>query len=226
MTTRANWWRTEFASASVSFVCAALFSILSVLVITGKTASADHTLIVSLRALSSPLVTSVLLVVTFTSGKLALPVAILFTALLYRAAAPRTALFYAAACSSAQLLNAFFKHEIARARPHGVSPRLTAAGGYAYPSADVMMAVVIFALGAMLLSREVASFRMRVAVRVVAVVFVVAVAIARVYLGAHWPSDVLGGVLAGASASAFWVAALHAKDARLRRIPLTPIIER
>ena len=211
-------------AAGVSFVLAALFSLLSVLVIVGQTASADHALIVWLRAFSSPLLTSVLLAVTFTSGKLALPVAILFAALLYRNA-PRTALYYAAACLSAQLLNAFLKHEIARPRPHGVSPKLTAAGGYAYPSADVMMAVVIFALGAMLLSREIESLRLRVLVRAASALFVVAAAVARVYLGAHWPSDVLGGVLAGASASAFWVAALDAHDRRHGALPLSPIVD-
>lgn len=209
-------WRVDHVAAGMSFAFAAFFSILTMLVIAGRTASVDHSLIVGLRASASPLLTSVLLAVTFTSGKLALPAAILFAALLYRRVARRTAMFYAGACISAQLLNAFFKHEIGRARPHGISPKLTAAGGYAYPSADVMMAVVIFALGAMLLSREIESRQLRVAVRIIAALFVIAAAIARVYLGAHWPSDVLGGLLAGASCSAFWIAALRAKDERTR----------
>jgi membrane-associated phospholipid phosphatase len=29
-----------------------------------------------------------------------------------------------------------------------------------------------------------------------------------VYLGAHWPADVVGGVLAGVACSAFWLRAL------------------
>lgn len=214
--------RLDPVSAVVATLCLSLFCILTALVIEGRTAVLDHHLIDVLRAYATPVLTTVMLEVTFTSGRLAIPAAILIAFLLFRRVGWRTAWYYVAACLTAQLLNLVLKYSIGRARPHGISPKLTAAGGPSYPSADVMMAVVVFGLGAWVLSRTIDSAWRRAAARLIAVVFVAATAIARVYLGAHWPSDVLGAVLAGLTCSAFWTASALG-DARSPR--LTPLLE-
>jgi undecaprenyl-diphosphatase len=193
---------------SVGVVATLLFVILTTMVIAHRTASIDRELILSLRADATPLLTTFLLAVTFTSGKLAIPAVILFAAALYRLSGGRAAAYYIGACVTAQLLNAILKHAVYRVRPHGVSPLLTAAGGYSYPSADSMLAVVIFGLGALLLTWSLRSAALRLVAIGAAALFVIAAAIARVYLGAHWPADVLGGVLAGVACAAFWLRAL------------------
>jgi undecaprenyl-diphosphatase len=193
---------------SVGLIASILFVALLAMVITNQTAPIDRELILSLRSDAGPLLTTFLLAVTFTSGKLAVPVLILFAALLYWQGGTRAAACYIGACVTAEILNAILKHVVHRVRPHGVSPLLTAAGGYSYPSADAMLAVVIFGLGALLLTWSIRGGALRLAAIGAAALFVIAAAIARVYLGAHWPTDVLGGVLAGTACSAFWLRAL------------------
>lgn len=192
----------------VGVIASVLFVVLTTMVMLHQTASLDRELILSLRSGASPLLTTFLLAVTFMSGKLAVPVLILFAVVLYRQSGPRAAAYYIGAGVTAEILNAILKHGVYRVRPHGVSPLLTAAGGYSYPSADAMLAVVIFGLGALMLTWSIRSGALRLAAIGAAALFVIAAAIARVYLGAHWPADVLGGVLAGAACSAFWLRAL------------------
>lgn len=192
----------------VALAATALFAVLTALVLGEHTAAVDREMILSLRTGARPWLTTKLLAVTFTSGRLAVPAALLFGIALYRRCGIRTAGFYAGACVAAQALNAIIKHGVDRARPRDVSPQLTAAGGLAYPSADVMLAVVIFGLGTLLLTR---TFRACAVCRIAlsaSAIFVVLAAVARVYLGAHWPSDVLGGALAGIACAAFAIAAL------------------
>ncbi len=87
------------------------------------------------------------------------------------------------------------KQLVARPRPPGgdvVVPGVV----YSYPSGHVLEALTIFGMIAILLWR---TGRHRLLARVVgvfAVVFSLLVAVARVALDAHYPSDVLGGYLA------------------------------
>jgi membrane-associated phospholipid phosphatase len=200
--------RNAAIALNLGVIASVMFVVLTAMVIEHGTGVRDRAMILSLRSEAGPLLSTFLLAVTFTSGKLAIPALILCAALLYRQNGARTAAYYVGACVTAELLDVILKHLISRVRPHGVSPLLTAAGGYSYPSADSMLAVVIFGLGALLLTWSIRSAALRLMVVGMAGLFVIAAAVARVYLGAHWPADVLGGVLAGVACSAFWLCAL------------------
>ncbi|QIL19860.1 bifunctional DedA family/phosphatase PAP2 family protein [Thermomonas sp. HDW16] len=72
----------------------------------------------------------------------------------------------------------------------------TAAAGFGFPSIAVTMATVVFGFFAVLIAREFPG-RQRVWPYLVAGVATALVAFARLYLGAHWLSDVVAGVLLG-----------------------------
>jgi membrane protein DedA with SNARE-associated domain/membrane-associated phospholipid phosphatase len=75
--------------------------------------------------------------------------------------------------------------------------------GFSFPSAHVSTSLAIFGFLALLVAREL-PFRHRWLPYTTAGIMVVAVAFSRLYLGAHWFSDVLGG----ASVGLLWVTLL------------------
>src|SRR3569833_825340 len=178
--------RNAAIALSLGVIASIMFVVLTAMVIEHETGVRDRVMILSLRSEASPVLTAFLLAVTFTSGKLAIPALILCAAVLYRQNGARTAAYYVASCVCSELLDAILMLVFARVRPLGVSPLLTAAGGYSYPSADAKLAVVIFGLGALLLTWSIRSAALRLTTIGAAGLFVVAAAIARVYLGAHW----------------------------------------
>jgi membrane-associated phospholipid phosphatase len=100
-----------------------------------------------------------------------------------------------------------FKFLVGRPRPRGVN--------LGFPSGHVTAAAAFAVLALYLLSRERPSPAGRVGLLVLAVVLVGSVGFARVILNAHWPSDVIGGVLLGAgcaAAGAWWDAAYPAPE--------------
>ena len=88
------------------------------------------------------------------------------------------------------------KQLVARPRPPG-SDTVVPGVVYSYPSGHVLEAVAIFGIIAILLWRSSRPFWVRAGFAIAVAVFVVALAVARVAINAHYPSDVLAGFLAG-----------------------------
>ena len=82
-------------------------------------------------------------------------------------------------------------------------PAATVVTGFSFPSQTVMLAAVVYGFFAVLVAREMPG-RRRVWPYVVAALLVGLLGFARLYLGAHWLSD----VLAGASLGLVWITVL------------------
>jgi membrane-associated phospholipid phosphatase len=144
----------------------------------------------------TPALTTAALAVTGSSGDLAWVLAVVGGLLAVRSRPWWVgALAGAAALGLGQLLRLGLVTGIGRARPPAAD-WAAAASGYALPSGHTTSA----ALGAGLLCLGLARAlrgAWRVAAIAVAGCWAVAVGLTRVYLGVHWPSDVLGGWLLG-----------------------------
>ncbi|MEU8629695.1 phosphatase PAP2 family protein [Streptomyces sp. NPDC048669] len=106
------------------------------------------------------------------------------------------------------LLQQGIKAAVGRERPRWPDP-VDSAHYAAFPSGHAMTAVVSCGLLLWLLRRRGAGPRMWRAALVAAWVSVLGVGVTRLYLGVHWPSDVLGGWLLGAALAAFAVAGIR-----------------
>lgn len=96
------------------------------------------------------------------------------------------------------------KRVIDRPRP-AVASWIGHFSGSSFPSGHATQVAACFAMAALVLAAG-ASTRRRVAVWGAAVTVILAVGISRVYLGAHWPSDVMAGWALGA----LWVCGVAA----------------
>ncbi|MCW2872019.1 phosphatase PAP2 family protein [Actinacidiphila oryziradicis] len=109
----------------------------------------------------------------------------------------RTALWLVVCGVAGSVLEQGVKSAVGRARPRWPDP-VDSASYAAFPSGHAMTAAVV--CGALLwlfLRRTGAGVWWRGAAWALAVVSVVGVGFTRVYLGVHWPSDVVGGWLFG-----------------------------
>lgn len=110
------------------------------------------------------------------------------------------------------------KYGIQRARPMELS--YSGASAFSFPSGHATMAAVIFGILAVLVSHSMGRWG-RALVYATCAVLVVAIAYSRVYLGAHWFSDVLAGLLFGVvMMAAFGVAIEAIPPRRIRPLGL------
>ena len=98
-----------------------------------------------------------------------------------------------------------FKFVVGRPRPRGVN--------WGFPSGHVTAATTFAVILLYILTRERVSPAARGILTAAAIALVAAVGFARVILNAHWPTDVLGGVLlgAGCAAAGAWWDARHSE---------------
>ena len=78
---------------------------------------------------------------------------------------------------------------------------------YSYPSGHAVLSTAFYGFGAYLVWRSALPFSARLAIVVAIVLWILAIGWSRLALGAHFPSDLLGGYLLGASALCFEIAA-------------------
>ncbi|RVU18128.1 phosphatase PAP2 family protein [Methylobacterium oryzihabitans] len=121
----------------------------------------------------------------------------------------RAALFVVAAIGGGEILSTVLKLFFRRPRPdlvpHGMET-FTAS----FPSGHAMLSAIAYLTLAILLARVERGRRVKAFVMTLGVVTTLLVGVSRLYLGVHWPSDVLAGWCIGAAwASLCWFVALQ-----------------
>lgn len=124
-----------------------------------------------------------------------------------------TALATALAIVSGGFAVDLIKGQVLRARPDLV-PHLVQVSGYSFPSGHATSSAVVYLTLAALAGQITPDRAARRYLLVVAVLLVGAIGCSRVYLGVHWPSDVLSGWCFGTLwALGWWTATAQARAA-------------
>lgn len=107
------------------------------------------------------------------------------------------------------------KQLVARPRPEGTDPRIPGVV-YSFPSGHVLEALTILGIVTIRTWRARRSRGLQIGLVVVVVVWVLLVGLSRMALNAHYPSDVLAGVLGGLAALGFYGVMVPARRDRAR----------
>jgi undecaprenyl-diphosphatase len=199
-----------FAGAAAALL---LFAWLADQVFHRATIQFDATVRDGVHSFASPALTWFFRVVTqFGSEKFLIPFGAFVVWRLVKAGRRRGAILFAVAAAGAEALDFFLKLLFRRTRPE-VFFGLTAPHTYSFPSGHSMLSACFFGVLAALVTVRMASFARRAAVWAGAGFATLLIGLSRIYLGVHYPSD----VLAGYAAAVIWVLSVRAGYAVLLR---------
>jgi undecaprenyl-diphosphatase len=156
----------------------------------------DHAVISVIQGFESPRLTVLMKGFTFIGSSMTVVIIGLITILfLYFVLHHRFELiFFIVMLASTGILNFLLKQYFVRQRPD--LHRLIEETGYSFPSGHSMEAFALYASLAFLLWRHISTRTGRSITIVLCIVMIVFIGISRIYLGVHYPSDVIGGYLA------------------------------
>lgn len=149
----------------------------------------------------SPLLTEVMKTLTILgTAPILIFIAVLTCFELYRQKHFQDALMVPIALAGGALLNELLKNIFHRPRPFG--HRLVEATGFSFPSGHAMISAAFYGFLAYLVWLNLKESRLRYPATAIIVLGIFAIGVSRIYLGVHYPSDVIAGFAAGA----FWLA--------------------
>ncbi len=171
-----------------------VFVTLALLVRADATAEIDLAIITAVRELWSPPLDALMIVLTTigTIPSIAVPVAACLAWTLARRDFA-AAFVLALVSAGTELTNVLLKHGFGRARPD-MWPRFEHTT-FAFPSGHAMSSVAVIGTLAVVAARLRPGAGRGLAIAAALLAF--GIGFSRIYLGVHWPSDVLGGWSAG-----------------------------
>lgn len=125
----------------------------------------------------------------------------------------RPMLLIAGAAGGASLLDVVMKVAVNRPRPP-LEWMATDASGSAFPSGHTTLSTAVFGMVAYLAMETRQTWKTKTAIWAVAAVAAFLVGISRIYLGAHWPTDVMSGWALGSA----WLVILITTTTTIERV--------
>lgn len=180
----------------ISLLCAIGFGLIALLVSDKKIAQFDSTIIAAIQGLESPGLTSIMKFFTFIgSGTQVAIIALLVLFFLFKVLHHRRELILVIwVVLGSTILNEILKTVFHRARP--TIHRIVEANGFSFPSGHSMAAFSLYGVIAFLLWRHLSTSLGRGLLILFSIFMIIMIGVSRIYLGVHYPSDVLGGFLA------------------------------
>ena len=181
----------------------------------GDTRRFDETVRNFVHGFASPALTSVMQAASFLGSTLFLVIfGVIIVVALYLRKHRRGAILFTATTVGSSVLLTALKFAFKRVRPEPFFETILPAS-YSFPSGHSLASFCFYGALATILTTRIKSFRLKIIVWMAATAMILLVGISRIYLGVHYPSDVVAGYAVGL----IWVMTIavgdkliHAKD--------------
>ncbi len=202
-------------SLGVAVLSLLLFTWLGHEMLEGDTLRFDDSVRLWVHEFASPGMTRAMTLVSSLGSRVLIAqlavVMIIFAWLRWR----RAAIWLAITMAGALLLEVALKWAYHRPRPEAFFGSLP--NSYSFPSGHALTSLCFYGVMAGLLSARIKSLPWRIVMWTLAVLLIVSIGLSRIYLGVHYPSDVLAGYLA----ATLWVTGIivldHVRKVRFSR---------
>lgn len=200
------------ASLAMAILSLFLFAWIAESVSHDRTASFDLAVRTQLHAFASPALTKGMIAVSFLGGKGLTLATVLSVIVFLLIRWYRAAIWTVITILGAVVLNLSLKYAFHHHRP--VPFFVALPNSYSFPSGHSLLSFCLYGVLAGLLAGRTQSRLRRIPIWTVAALLVAAIGLSRIYLGVHYPSDVIAGYLA----ATLWVSTLVTLDRmRIRR---------
>jgi undecaprenyl-diphosphatase len=195
----------------VILVCVAGFVALADEVMEGGTLAVDNAVLLWMNRYASPALTGIALDVTaLGAGTVVWLVVIVASVFLWTSRHRWSVLLLWVSIIGSGLINTVMKMFFERPRPQLFPWRVPYAGLSSFPSGHSMTSMVCYATLAFLIARLVDSKFLRRFTFALAGVIVLLIGLSRMYLGVHYPTDVLAGFAMGLAWASFCALGIEA----------------
>lgn len=185
--------RSLIAGFAVALAAALFFAALAHAVVRGDTEPFDRSVRNTIHSWAAPMLTGAMRGVTeLGATSFLLPLAVLVVWRLHAAGRPRAAVVFLIAVAGAEVCDQALKFYFRRPRPE-VFFGMAQPSTYSFPSGHSVASCCFYGTLAALLSVAARSRLRRALIWIAAAALTMAIGFSRVYLGVHYPSDVLGG---------------------------------
>ena len=218
------------SSFSIGFVLALLatgaFVLLARVVMGGWTQRIDETVLRWFAEHRTPWLDEVMLEITILGSGPVLTVVVLVASVFLWLTRHRWSVYILlSGIIGGQIANSMLKNYFDRPRPATVT-HIDQVGPLSFPSGHAMTSMIVYGSIAFLVSRLEPGRRLRYGTLIVASLLILLIGTSRMYLGVHYPSDVIGGYIAGLAWIGFVVSLYVAVRFFARRRPRTRIEEK